>query len=83
MNENNPVSLRKLLRRCDVVWRNFNYFLTFTYLSFGRKPIDWISDERHRNVDFDFCRVDSFSFEWIFLGLVNLPYRKKIQTNAF
>ena len=84
MNENNPVSLCKLLRRCDVVWTNFNFcFLTFSYLSFGRKLIDWISNERHRIVDFYICRVDSFSFEWYLLGLVNLFYRKMEQTNAF
>ena len=84
MNENNPVSLCKLLRRCDVVWTNFNFcFLTFSYMSFGRKLIDWISNERHRIVDFYICWVDSFSFEWFLLGIVNLSYRKMIQTNAF
>ena len=37
MNENNPVSLCKLLRRCDVAWTNFNFcFLMFSYMSFGR-----------------------------------------------
>ena len=44
MNENNPVSLCKLLRRCDVAWTNFNFcFLMFSYMSFGKGKFILIS----------------------------------------
>ena len=66
------------------MWCSLDEFLfSDIFLSFGRKLIDWISNERHRIVDFYICRVDSFPFEWFLLGLVNLSYRKMIQTNAF
>ena len=40
MNENNPVSLCKLLRRCDVAWTNFNFcFLMFYLHVFWKREI--------------------------------------------